>query len=257
MDEKKSRWDKVFKFVGEKGFYIVLFLCVAVIGVSAWLVSDSIGGLEDEADNSTVLSAMVTAAPSPTPALPSVEPLPPVTAKPKEETEPETIVIPDEPAEPVMEGKPMPAEVMAEINKGSLPEVFVWPVSGTVETPHSVEALVYSRTMSDWRTHTGLDIAAGLGSKVIAAAAGTVEQVFTDDMYGTTVVIHHGGGLRSIYSNLAQTPTVNIGDSVSLGDVIGSVGQTALAEVGDVNHLHFAMTLDGEDVDPEEYLPLP
>ena len=42
MDEKKSRWDKVFKFVGEKGFYIVLFLCVAVIGVSAWMISGSI-----------------------------------------------------------------------------------------------------------------------------------------------------------------------------------------------------------------------
>ncbi len=256
MDEKKSRWDKVFKFVGEKGFYIVLFLCVAVIGVSAWMISGSIGGrLENEADE-TALSAMVTAAPSPTPALPTITPLPPVTAEPKVETEPETIVIPDEPAEPVMEGKPMPEAVMAEINKGSLPEVFVWPTAGTVETPHSVQALVYSRTMADWRTHTGIDIATGLGGKVIAAAEGTVEQVFSDDMYGTTVVIHHGGGLRSIYSNLAETPTVAVGDSVSMGDVIGSVGQTALAEVGDVNHLHFEMTLDGEAVDPVEYLPI-
>ncbi|MBR6522922.1 MAG: peptidoglycan DD-metalloendopeptidase family protein, partial [Oscillospiraceae bacterium] len=213
-------------------------------------------GLEDEAD-STALSVMASAVPTSAPAAPTVEPLPPVTAQPKpEKSEPETIVIPDEPAEPVMEGKPMPEEVMAEINKGSLPEVFVWPVAGTVETPHSVEALVYSRTMADWRTHTGLDIAAGLGSKVIAAAEGTVEQVFSDDMYGTTVVIHHGGGLRSIYSNLAEKPTVSVGDSVALGDVIGSVGQTALAEVGDVNHLHFEMTLDGEAVDPAEYLPL-
>ena len=255
MDEKKSRWDKVFKFVGEKGFYIVLFLCVAVIGVSAWMISGSIGGLEDEADE-TVLSAMVTAVPSPTPALPTIEPLPPVTAEPKEDTEPETIVIPDEPAEPVMEGKPMPEAVMAEINKGSLPEVLVWPTAGTIETPHSVQALVYSRTMADWRTPTGIDIATGLGGKVIAAAEGTVEQVFSDDMYGTTVVIHHGGGLRSIYSNLAEMPTVAIGDSVSMGDVIGAVGQTALAEVGDVNHLHFEMTLDGEAVDPMDYLPV-
>jgi len=255
LDEKKSRWDKVFKFVGEKGFYIVLFLCVAVIGVSAWMISGSIEGLEDEADE-TVLSAMVTAVPSPTPALPTIEPLPPVTAEPKEDTEPETIVIPDEPAEPVMEGKPMPEAVMAEINKGSLPEVLVWPTSGTIETPHSTQALVYSRTMADWRTHTGIDIATGLGGKVIAAAEGTVEQVFSDDMYGTTVVIHHGGGLRSIYSNLAETPAVAVGDSVSMGDVIGAVGQTALAEVGDVNHLHFEMTLDGEAVDPVEYLPV-
>jgi len=255
LDEKKSRWDKVFKFFGEKGFYIVLFLCVAVIGVSAWMISDSIGGLEDEAEDTT-LSVMVTAAPAPSPAAPTVDPLPPVTAQPKVETEPETIVIPDEPAEPVMEGKPMPESVMAAVNKGIPPELFVWPTTGTIETPHSVAALVYSRTMADWRTHSGIDIATGLGSKVIAAAEGTVEQVFSDDMYGTTVVIHHGGGLRSIYSNLAEKPTVAVGDSVSLGDVIGSVGQTALAEVGDVHHLHFEMTLDGEAVDPNDYLPI-
>lgn len=256
MDEKKSRWDKVFKFVGEKGFYIVLFLCVAVIGVSAWMISGSIGGLEDEADN-TVLSAKVTAAPAPTPsALPTIEPLPPVTAEPKAEPEPEAIVVPDEPAEQVMESKPMPEDVMAEVNSGSLPELFVWPVVGNVETPHSVEALVYNRTMADWRTHSGIDVSTGLGGKVIAAAEGTVEQVYTDEMYGTTVVIHHGGGLRSIYSNLAETPAVAVGDSVLMGDTIGAVGETALAEVGDVTHLHFEMTLDGETVDPRDYLPV-
>ena len=145
---------------------------------------------------------------------------------------------------------------MAEINKGSLPELFIWPVVGSVETPHSVEALVYSRTMADWRTHSGIDISTGLGGKVIAAADGTVEQVYTDEMYGMTVVIHHGGGLRSIYSNLAETPAVAVGESVGIGDTIGSVGQTALAEIGDVTHLHFEMTLDGETVDPNDYLPL-
>ena len=257
MDEKKSRWDKVFKFFGEKGFYIVLFLCVAVIGVSAWMISGSIGGLEDEAD-STVLSARVTAAPVPTAtSLPTIEPLPPVTAEPKKpEAEPETLVIPDEPAEQVMEAKPMPEDVMAESDGGSLPELFVWPTTGSIETPHSVEALVYSRTMADWRTHSGIDVATGLGGKVIAAAEGTVEQVYSDEMYGTTVVIHHGGGLRSIYSNLAETPAVAVGDSVLMGDTIGSVGQTALAEIGDVTHLHFEMTLDGEAVDPRDYLPV-
>ena len=256
MDEKKSRWDKVSKFFGEKGFYIVLFLCVAVIGVSAWMISGSIGGLEDEADN-TVLSVKVTAEPNvPATPAPTVEAQPPATATPKPAAEPEAVPLPDEPAEQVMESKPMPDDAETMANAGSLPEVLVWPVVGTVETPHSVEALVYSRTMADWRTHSGVDISAGLGSKVIAAAGGTVEQVYTDEMYGTTVVIHHGGGLRSIYANLAETPAVAVGDSVAMGDTIGSVGETALAEIGDVTHLHFAMTLDGEAVDPNDYLPV-
>ncbi len=256
MDEKKSRWDKVFKFFGEKGFYIVLLLCVAVIGVSAWVISGSMGGLDDEADH-TVLSARVTAAPAPTAKpKPSIEPLPPITAEPKPELEPEAATIPIEPAQEVMEAKPMPQEAMAPADESEPPKVFAWPVMGNIETPHSVEALVYSRTMADWRTHRGVDLATGLGGKVIAAAEGTVEQVYSDEMYGTTVVIHHGGGLRSIYSNLAETPTVAVGDSVLMGDTIGSVGQTALAEIGDVTHLHFEMTLDGETVDPRDYLPV-
>lgn len=256
MDEKKSRRDKVIKFFGDKGFYIVLCLCVGVIGVSAWMISDSMGGLETEADT-TVISTKVTAAPATPPVsspLPTVEPLPPVTASPQP-PEKETVDLPDEPAQPVYEGKPLPAEAMAA-EDGARPRLFVWPTAGTVEMPHSVEALVYSRTMDDWRTHCGIDIATGLGGKVIAAAEGTVEQVYADDMLGTTVVIHHGGGLRSIYANLAQTPAVAAGDSVALGDTIGSVGRTALAEIGEATHLHFEMTLDGEPVDPRDYLPV-
>ena len=89
----------------------------------------------------------------------------------------------------------------------------------------------------------------------MAAAKGTVAEVYEDDLLGTTVVIDHGEGLKSTYSNLAATPTVAAGDSVNMGDVIGSVGNTAIGETGEVIHLHFAMTKDGVSVDPAEYLP--
>ena len=46
-----------------------------------------------------------------------------------------------------------------------------------------------------------------------------------------------------------------MGQSVAQGDTIGSVGTTALAEAGEVYHLHFAMRADGQSVDPAEYLP--
>lgn len=258
MDEKKSRWDRIFKFFGEKGFYIVLFLCVAVIGVSAWMISGTIGRLEAEADK-TVLSAKVTAVPTPSiETAPSLEPQPPATAEARQSAaETETVQSQEEETvETALQGKPMPEDAETMSTAGSLPDFFVWPTVGSIETTHSVNALLYNHTMADWRTHRGLDLATGLGSKVIAAAGGTVEQVYFDDMYGTTVVIHHGGGLRSIYSNLAEMPTVSVGDSVSTGDTIGSVGQTALAEIGDTTHLHFEMTLDGETVDPNDYLPV-
>lgn len=84
---------------------------------------------------------------------------------------------------------------------------------------------------------------------------GTVEQVCQDDLMGTTVVIDHGDGLQSAYSNLAAVPTVSVGDTVSTGSVIGSVGETALAEHNRAAHLHLEMLRDGVAVDPAQYLP--
>ncbi|MCD7861515.1 MAG: M23 family metallopeptidase [Oscillospiraceae bacterium] len=109
--------------------------------------------------------------------------------------------------------------------------------------------------MQDWRTHDGLDIAAAIGTQVRAAANGRVTDVYADDAYGTTVVISHNGWLCSVYSNLAATPTVAVGDTVGVGQVIGAVGDTALAEIGEPAHLHFAMTCGGESIDPGEYMP--
>ena len=79
--------------------------------------------------------------------------------------------------------------------------------------------------------------------------------VLQDAMMGTTVVVEHGGGLTSTYSNLASVPTVAVGDTVGAGSVLGSVGGTAIAESALASHLHFSMSLDGSTVDPLEYLP--
>jgi murein DD-endopeptidase MepM/ murein hydrolase activator NlpD len=49
---------------------------------------------------------------------------------------------------------------------------------------------------------------------------------------------------------------VYVGDTVSVGEIIGSVGDTALCETNEVAHLHFAMSLDGAGVDPADYLPI-
>jgi len=69
------------------------------------------------------------------------------------------------------------------------------------------------------------------------------------------VEITHGAGLVSIYANLAAVPTVAAGEQVTVGQVIGAVGDTALCEIGEVYHLHFAMRCNGESVDPADWLP--
>ena len=118
-----------------------------------------------------------------------------------------------------------------------------------------MEALAYDATMGDWRTHSGIDISAELGAQVVSAAAGTVIDVVQDDFMGTTVYLDHGSGLTSCYANLAAVPTVEIGDTVRAGDVLGSVGKTAIAESALPAHLHFEMAQDGSPIDPADYLP--
>lgn len=187
---------------------------------------------------------------------------------------PETVSPPEKPAEPVTaapaaqpdgrEEREEPAAAAQNVVNITLPDtvdltpappaLVVSPLVGETVAAFSMEELVYSETMGDWRTHDGIDIAAEAGTQVCAAASGTVLDVRADDLMGTTVVISHDGGFDTIYSNLQAEPTVQTGDYVTAGQVIGSVGRTAIAETGTGPHLHFGVTQDGEFVDPSDYL---
>lgn len=253
MEDKKndSGQSRLESFFGGKGFYIVLFLCVAVIGVSAWtLLSSGKSAVENvslgDVDSSQPVAV---ATPAPTEAAETVWEVPEDAVEVVAEPAP-----PETAAEaPAVQEQPEP--VTEQVETDTAPASYIWPVYGQIEQPYAMTELVYDRTMADWRTHDGIDIGSTLGEQVLAAADGTVTEVFADDLYGTTVVISHGGGIESVYSNLAEQPTVSVGQSVAKGDTIGSVGTTALAEAGEVYHLHFAMRADGVSVDPTEYLP--
>lgn len=253
MEDKKkdSGQSRLERFFGGKGFYIVLFLCAAVIGVSAWtLLSDGESTVQKQA------VVMVTAQPSPTAAPKPTEAADETVWEVPEDAQ-EVIAEPIAPEvqaqEPVTQEQPEAASQPEEAE--TAPASYVWPVYGQIEQPYAMTELIYDKTMADWRTHDGVDIASGLGTQVLAAANGEVSEVYTDGLLGTTVVISHGGGIETVYSNLAELPTVSVGQSVEMGDTIGAVGTTALAEAGEVYHLHFAMRANGQSVDPTEYLP--
>ncbi|MDY4214380.1 MAG: M23 family metallopeptidase [Eubacteriales bacterium] len=131
------------------------------------------------------------------------------------------------------------------------------PVSGAVLNDYSGDNLVYSKTMQDWRTHNGIDFAANEGDDVLAAADGTVEAITDNGMFGKTIIILHDGGIRSIYSNLAEDVAVAVGDNVLSGSVIGKVGNSAAAEVTENSHLHFEVSVNEESVNPHDYLAVP
>ena len=216
------------------GFYAVLAVCAVAVGVGGYLLL----AREEPAD--LVRPDVQAAAP--------VEDLPEhaapeavVSEEPEEETP--AVSMPETPV--ILDDTPVVAEE---------PQVVVSPLQGEVVAAFSVDTLAYNETLDDWRTHDGVDISAEEGASVLAACAGTVDAVTEDALMGTTVVLLHSNGYKSVYANLQAEPLVEEGETVSAGQAIGAVGTTAAAESAQGPHLHFAVTKDGEAVDPEEFL---
>lgn len=230
--KQKPFLQRIGDFMEGKGFYIVLFLCVTAIGISGYFLFSGLFSTQpvslDEPLQQVAGSSSQVEVPTQAPSL----------TKPPELTEPTTKVSSEEAA-------PAPAKAT----------VYTWPVRGKIIRDFSLEVFAYDSTMGDWRTHSGLDIEADLGTEVMAVSAGTVSAVNKDSLMGTTVIIDHGKGIQSVYSNLNELPTVTVGKQVTTGVVIGAVGNTAIAESSGPAHLHFEMHQNGVAVDPVQFLP--
>lgn len=131
---------------------------------------------------------------------------------------------------------------------------FAMPTNGNISKLFSIDALVYSNTMEDYRTHSGIDICASAGDAVMAAANGTVTEVYEHPMMGHTVVIAHSGDSKTVYQNLSDEIPVRVGDTVKCGDIIGAIGESALIEIAEEPHLHFELFVNGKVVDPTEFM---
>lgn len=153
------------------------------------------------------------------------------------------------PPELTTEAKP----TIIEPKEPTLPE-FIMPTLGAVSKKFSIDTLVYSNTMEDYRTHNGIDISCGAGSAVCAAADGVVKEVYEHPMMGYTVVISHDANSETVYQNLAEGITVAVGDIVKRGEVIGAVGESALIEIAEEPHLHFEICIAGERVNPADHI---
>lgn len=233
---KNSVWKKTAGFLSGKGFYIVLGLCITVIGVSGYVMTRA------------------------TEAPPAAEPLPDLNLEYRE-PEPE---ISEAPVNQLITGIPKPTTaptptVTPTPAATPTPEgtFFMRPVAGKIGTDFSGEDLVYNATLNDWRVHSGIDICAETGTQVRAAAAGEVTRIYTDGLFGVTVEIAHPENYITRYAGLQENPSVTVGQTVEAGDVIGGVGTTALGETIDPVHLHFEVWKDGDPVDPESVLPTP
>jgi len=272
---KKKLTVRIGDFLSGKGFYIVLLVCIAIIGASAWVlfladrpdeeaITPAIATTEDETFG--ISSPIPTVTATPAPAAKTTPPVSKTTPKPTPEVSNTPALAVTQAPTPAETAAPTPAatetpastetehsgeQVAATINDLT----FIAPIVGTETKYYSDTELQKSATMGDWRAHLGIDYEAAIGTAVQTVAEGKVTEVRHDDLLGVTVTIDHGFGLTSVYANLADNPPVEVGQNIPLGAAVGEIGNTAISESADAPHLHFEMRRDGVRIDPHEYLP--
>jgi len=172
-----------------KGYYIALILCAVAIGICGYLYYRNAQDTPDTLANPdmTVAGEVDLPVGVTNPTVPSGE-----TPQPTQPTEPN-----------------QPSVAHKAIKTAP-------PVSGQVVAAYAMDMLSYNPTTRDWRVHNGVDYAAEAGTKVCAAADGTVYTVYTDDTMGTTVVISHEDGYTTTYASLMAEVNVKAGQTVTM-----------------------------------------
>ena len=129
-----------------------------------------------------------------------------------------------------------------------------------IRQPHSqaesnfadVRNYIYHGKKIDQQVHLGYDLAVTQHVGVQASNDGKVVYAAPLGIYGNCIVVDHGYGLQTIYGHLSRID-VHEGDMVKQGQIMGLSGMTGMAG-GD--HIHFAMQLDGVQIDPKEWWDL-
>lgn len=124
-----------------------------------------------------------------------------------------------------------------------------WPTPGygTITSPYGYRI---HPTLKVYKLHTGIDIAAPMNAKVVAAEDGLVVTSQYSSAYGNYIVINHGNGVSTLYAHHSKN-LVSVGQQVERGQQIAKVGSTGFSTGP---HSHFEVLLNGSCTDPMPYL---
>lgn len=241
MENKPNNNNQGKKFFKKEGFYVILFVCLCVVAVIAAI---------------TIGNKKVAVNPSSTKKQLSKNNTKYINNRPDnallvENTDKNNKIVADNKTKANVKieihdsGKVLPKTT--SVSKPLRLE-FTNPVKGTLARAYSEIPEYYATGSSErniiYRENLGIDIKADVGTPVFAAADGIVEEVGENlKSYGTMVVIDHGNGLKTVYSNLDKNVEVKEKQKVKKGQEIGKVGNTTLRSAYEKYgaHLHFSI----------------
>lgn len=219
---------KVAQFFKKNVYIILMVLCViaiaAMVTVAAVLNNNNDSNIDLDNNNNNIVK------PDPNP----------------DDGKTDDVVTPPDDGKDVVNPDPTPEPVEKEF-------LIIAPVVGEIGIGFEDTLPVYHATDNHWRTHEWVNYMASAGTKVSCVFDGKVTVVEKNSYYGTSVEIDHGNGFTTVYK-LLDNVSLEVGDTIKQGDVIGEISGTALAEIKEGTHLHFALKKDGQLINPMDFM---
>ena len=258
MDQNKK--NKVKDFFRKEGFYLVLLVCLCVVAtIAAFTIKkNSVAKEQNKTSNELSLNDVQDSNSSEVDSNVNKQNAERVESNDKLANNEESL--PNDNGEQVSQDNNLDQEAGVDVSAGTDNNVVLsFPIDGEVAISREFGKMI--RTYSDENktedtSRKGIDINAAVGTVVKAAAEGKVEEVSSNTTDGTFVVIAHANGLKTKYANLSEDVKVAVGDVVSAGTEIGTVGNTSgiftSKLCGDVLNVQVE-DVNGKDVDPSAY----
>lgn len=145
------------------------------------------------------------------------------------------------------------AEVNAQVFNFNENSNLLWPVEGNIVIGYNMDNTIYFPTLDLYKCSPSIVISSDVGTPVLSAAPGIVEDIYEDAVIGTTMVVSIGDGYKAVYGQLGSL-AVGINDTVAAGTELGLVAEPTKYFSVEGSNLYFELTHDGTPVDPMLHL---
>ncbi len=266
-----SKNNRFIKFVKDKGFYIVLAVCIIGASIGAWATANKTLNTIDEHNKQLTEQYVQNEVKKWESGSKSTITNPPQSQKPVENnssvatnTKKDNVKkpVPSSSSSSSVDSPSTSTLGSKELSKSQVTEqkleqtLYILPMDSlAVIEPYSNGELVKNETLNVWRVHNAVDLKGEAGDRVCAVSDGVIIDIGVDPLWGGYVEIKHPDGCQSKYTGITAEKSLKKNDNVTGGQKIGTLSDIP-AESKKGIHLHFSMTRNKEYVDPAMYLPL-